>query len=72
VLTSTVTCPAGKVFLGGGARVTVSNASHIQKVQLIESYPTSTTGTWTAKAVNNANLTGSNTFSVQAYAISSE
>ena len=55
LVTATVTCPAGKVALGGGARTTVSNGLTEASVALRSSYP-SATDTWTAVAVITAGL----------------
>jgi hypothetical protein len=37
--TATATCPAGKVLLGGGASVTTSLGTQLQRVALVESVP---------------------------------
>jgi len=50
LVTATVTCPAGKVALGGGGRITVSGGLAEASVALRSSYP-SATDTWTAVAV---------------------
>lgn len=78
-VTSTATCAGGKVLLGGGGTVIATSTTSPlfptpEKVMLAKSYPSSTT-TWTAVGVNNANLSGSSTtgdtFSVTAYALCS-
>lgn len=63
-VTATATCAAGKVLLGGGARVTGGNGSILNS-----SYPSSTT-TWTA--VGEVVLVQLGTFTVTAYALCSE
>jgi hypothetical protein len=69
-VTATASCAAGKVLLGGGAKVTVSDAN-TKRGTLVSSFP-STTTTWTAVGmVSDSNLTGSNTITVQAYALCS-
>lgn len=68
VVTATATCAAGKVLLGGGARVTASGQP--ERIDGTASYPSSTT-VWTAIGVVDSNMSGSNTMTVQAYAICS-
>jgi len=69
--TSSATCPAGKILLGGGGRVTQSDAATQEaKIALVESYP-STSTTWTAVGVANANITSNTTVTVQAFAVCS-
>ena len=55
LVTATATCAAGKVALGGGGRVTVSNPLAEGFVAMRSSYP-SAAGTWTAVAVVTASL----------------
>jgi len=62
--TSTATCPAGTLLLGGG--FTLSSESLQLFTTATESRPASTT-TWTATATNYA--TGAGTFGVHSYAV---
>ncbi|MEN9582597.1 MAG: hypothetical protein RL641_551 [Candidatus Parcubacteria bacterium] len=66
-VTSTATCPAGKVLLGGGAEV-VTTDSGKYKVSVTSSYPSSAT-VWTAIATEMADLTADKTMTVTAYAV---
>ena len=66
VTTASVTCPAGKVLLGGGAQVTTTAAQKSRAV-LVSSYPSA--GGWTAVVVANAALGAGNTMTVTAYAV---
>jgi hypothetical protein len=68
VVSSTASCAAGKVALGGGARVTTTAVASRAVIQA--SYP-SAAGTWTAAAVATANLGAGNTMTVTAYVICS-
>ena len=68
-VTSTATCGAGKVLLGGGSRVT-TNDTVLSRAVMVSSYPSSTT-TWTAIGVVSENLTTGKTMSVTAYALCS-
>jgi hypothetical protein len=70
LVTATATCASGKVALGGGARITVSNALADGSVSLRTSYP-SATDTWTAVAVVTAALPALTTTTVTAYALCS-
>lgn len=70
LVTATATCAAGKVLLGGGARVTVSSGVAEAFVALRSSYP-SATDTWTAVAVVTANLPPLASTTVTAYALCS-
>jgi hypothetical protein len=63
--TSTATCAAGKVLLGGGASVTQSGS--LARGAVSSSAPTS--GAWTATAV--VTVTGGGTVTITAYAICS-
>jgi hypothetical protein len=63
---ATVSCPAGKVLLGGGG--TVSNNDHPEKSAMTESFP-SGTGEWHVQGVVLADLAAGKTMSVQAWAI---
>jgi hypothetical protein len=63
--TSTANCPAGKVLLGGGARVTQSGGNQ-GDVGLVQSYPSSGTQ-WTAVGVIYSFALG--TMTVQAYVV---
>jgi hypothetical protein len=65
-ITSTATCPAGVVLLGGG--FTVGGGLLALTAAATESRPLNTS-TWTATARNYA--TGATTFSIQAYAVCS-
>jgi hypothetical protein len=62
----TVSCPAGKVLIGGGGQA--SNNDSGQKTALVESYPTSTTQ-WSATGAVMANLSNGKTLTVTAYAL---
>jgi hypothetical protein len=64
-VSSTATCPSGKVLLGGGGEVTTGQSG---RAALLASGPTSTT-TWRATAVVTQNLSGGNTATVTAFAI---
>ena len=55
LVTATATCAAGKVVLGGGARVTVSSPLAEAFVSLRSSYP-SASDTWTAVAIVTVGL----------------
>jgi hypothetical protein len=69
-IAATATCPAGKVLLGGGAYVTTT-ATQKERATLVGSYPSSAT-TWTGVGVVGiANLGGTNTMTVSAYALCS-
>jgi hypothetical protein len=70
IVTASVSCPAGTVVLGGGARVTVSAATQNQRVVLRASYPSSTTA-WTAEAIVITTLTGGNTGRITPYVLCS-
>lgn len=70
-LTSTATCAAGKVILGGGAVAAVSDVSQTGKIGLLQSYPSSTT-VWTASVTVVANINGGANASVTAYALCSQ
>lgn len=69
-MTATATCDPGKVVLGGGARVTVSNAIADENVSLRSSYP-SAANTWTAVAVVTDSLPLLTSTTVTAYALCS-
>jgi hypothetical protein len=64
-VTATASCPAGKVLLGGGAKVTYVGGSE-GEVVLQQSYPSSATQ-WTAVGVILSFATG--TMTVQAYVV---
>jgi hypothetical protein len=66
-ITGTATCPAGKVLLGGGAQVTTTSGNPAN-VNLVTSYPSSTT-VWSATVVSDGGLGGGATMSITAYAI---
>ncbi|HSX24233.1 MAG TPA: hypothetical protein VLE74_03985 [Candidatus Saccharimonadales bacterium] len=66
--TSTASCAAGKVVLGGGTQVTTTATP--DKVALTASYP-SATNIWTGKATILTNLGNGNTMTVTAYALCS-
>ncbi len=69
-VTATATCPAEKVLLGGGARVTTTQPQ-TERAQLVQSYP-SAVNTWTAVGVVAiGNITAANTMTVTAYALCS-
>jgi hypothetical protein len=70
LVTATATCASGKVALGGGARITVSNALAEGSVSLRSSYP-SATDTWTAIAVVTVALPVLTTTTVTAYVLCS-
>jgi hypothetical protein len=63
---ATVSCPAGKVLLGGGGAV--SNDDHPEKSAMTKSFPDSTTQ-WHAQGVVLADLATGKKLSVQAWAI---
>ena len=65
--TATVSCPLGKVLLGGGAEVTTTAAQKSRAI-LVSSYP-SAAASWTAIGVANAALGAGNTMTVKAYAV---
>ncbi len=69
-MSATVTCPAGKVVLGGGGTVTTSASAQDNKTALRASYP-STTEEWTVEAVVTASIGGGNTLTVTPYALCS-
>ncbi len=71
-VTATATCAAGKLLLGGGARVTTTGTgTAVARATMQASYPSSTT-TWTAVGVvSTAALSAGNTMSVRAYALCS-
>jgi hypothetical protein len=60
IATATATCPAGKVLLGGGASVTTSLGTQLQRVALAESAPVAP-NQWRASAITIANLTPAGT-----------
>jgi hypothetical protein len=64
VVTATATCPAGKIMLGGGATVSITD-SHKERAQLVQSAPTAV-ATWTAGAVANGSP---GTLTVTAYIV---
>jgi hypothetical protein len=55
LVTATATCAAGKVALGGGGRITVSNGLAEASVSMRSSYP-SAKDTWAAVAVVTVTL----------------
>jgi hypothetical protein len=61
--TVTVTCPSGKILLGGGARISASSDNNLA---LAASYPSGAT-TWTAVGVETDSV-GSN-WAIVAYGI---
>jgi hypothetical protein len=65
-ITSTASCPAGKVLLGGG--FSLGGALLAVTATPTDSHPTSTT-TWSASATNYA--TAAVSFTIQAYAVCS-
>lgn len=69
-LTATVTCPEGKVLLGGGAEVKSSTGTQNGSTLLSSSYPSSET-TWTAVGTVRATMTGGSAMTVQAFALCS-
>jgi hypothetical protein len=68
VVTATASCSAGKLALGGGARVTTT--APVARAVLQSSYP-SAPGTWTATAVTTAGLGAGRTMTVTSYVICS-
>jgi hypothetical protein len=70
LVTATATCPASKVLLGGGARITVSSALGDALVALRTSYP-SAADTWTAVAVVTVSLPLATSTTVTAHALCS-
>jgi hypothetical protein len=68
-ITATASCAAGKVVLGGGARVTAT--TQVERVTLTSSYPSNTT-TWSAIGTVTSNMNQGNTFTVTAYALCSQ
>jgi hypothetical protein len=69
LVTATATCPAGKVLLGGGGRVSTTDPT-IAKAAMPQSYPSSTT-TWTAVGLVQLSLSAGDTMTVTAYALCS-
>jgi hypothetical protein len=67
-VSSTASCPAGKILLGGGGRVTKSGIT--TPVMLVESYP-SAGNTWKATGTNSVVGGSGEKFTVQAFAICS-
>ncbi len=69
IVTSIAICAPGTLLVGGGARVTTTG-SVLRKDVHVESYPKSATE-WQANAINMNQIGGSgtNTFTVTAYAI---
>jgi hypothetical protein len=68
-VTATVSCPAGKVLLGGGGQAVNSDSTHPERVLLRANRPTSTNDGWTATAVATTNLGSGFVMTVTAYAI---
>ena len=66
LVTAVANCPAGKVLLGGGAKVTTTAPS--SRAVLTSSYP-SGAAQWTAVATTNAALGAGNTMTVTAYVV---
>jgi hypothetical protein len=62
-----VSCPTGKVPLGGGVSVTPTTGANATRITLRTSQPTATG--WSASAVVTANFTGGVAASVTAFAI---
>ena len=70
-INSTASCPAGKVLLGGGGRVTTAGSGTPNNAAMLsESYP-SAAGTWKAVATVGTSLSGSQKIAVEAYAVCS-
>jgi hypothetical protein len=67
-VTSTASCQAGEVVVGGGHRMGVSADSEWGKFFVRESYPASST-TYTSVIRSTANILNSASISIQAYAI---
>ena len=65
-MNATVSCPAGKVLLGGGGAV--SNDDNPSKSAMTKSFPESATQ-WHAQGVVLADLATGDELSVQAWAI---
>jgi hypothetical protein len=64
-LSATATCPAGKVLLGGGAKVT---SGQPERAVVQQSYP-SAANTWTAVGLVITSMNSGNTMSVQAFVV---
>jgi Collagen triple helix repeat (20 copies) len=66
----TASCPAGRVLLGGGARLTstATYANGLSRVDLLESYASGAT-TWTATMVIRQNFVAASNATITAYAI---
>jgi hypothetical protein len=68
LVSSTVSCPAGKTLLGGGGRVV--KAGITSPLALVESYP-SASNTWKVVGTNALAGGSGEKFTVQAYAVCS-
>jgi Collagen triple helix repeat (20 copies) len=64
---ASVTCPTGKVPLGGGASITPTSGANATRITFRSSIPTATG--WQATAVTTAAFTGGTTASVTVHAI---
>ena len=67
LITASVSCPAGKVLLGGGAQITTTAAQKSRAV-LVSSYPSGATA-WTAIGVAAAALGAGQTMTVTAFVV---
>ncbi|WP_221176317.1 hypothetical protein [Nocardioides marmorisolisilvae] len=68
LFTSTVSCPAGRTLIGGGANITQGSAAKAAVSQSYASTP-GVAGTWTAQAIITVNSNNNNMPTITAYAI---
>jgi hypothetical protein len=70
VVTANVSCPAGKVVLGGGAETTTSKPDDRFRFAFVASYP-SDASTWRASGVVTVTLSSGATATITPYALCS-